>query len=70
MGKIKIVLSMSIYFSVCILTGVFAILLNLLSVHIYMNKNDFLLGNWSIYIMSIVFAITAYLIGKGVMYSK
>lgn len=70
MEKIKIVLSMSINFAVCILIGAFVILLNLLAVHIYMNKSDFLLGNWSIYILSVVFVITAYLIGKGILHSK
>ena len=41
---------------------------NLLALIIYRDREDYILGDWSIYLVCLSFGFTAFLIGRGVEY--
>ncbi|MGD6876884.1 hypothetical protein [Bacillus infantis] len=45
--------------------GLFVAALNFLSLHIYLNKDDYILGEWSLYLLIFVSLYVLSLIGKG-----
>ena len=65
---IKFIINKFLDIFVNLLVGIFMIGLNLLAITIYRDREDYILGDWSIYLVWLSFGFTAFLIGRGVEY--
>jgi hypothetical protein len=63
---LKIIIKDIFEFLINVSVGAIVFMLNILALHLYLHREDYLLGNWTIPTVFIIPVLTMFLIGRGV----